>query len=338
MTISPDQALIPSAFTRLLFEYLEDRGEDPTQILGVPAPSSTNDTNHIPFRQWESMLQTAAEHLQDRYLGLKLGEKVEARHLGAVGHLLLVCPNFGTALQRLEDYQRLIFDFIPMHRRETGEWIDMVWDISENRTTVLVGEAGFASMVNYCRSIIKGEAQPLRIEFAHPAPDDIQPYEDFFQCPVVFGTAEPFIRLSHQLLEMPLVAPDPALELILDSHAQSLLSRLSNEASIVEQVRKCIASTLRNGEPDVENVSTMLNQSARTLQRNLTAAGTSFRKELTLIRNELAQAYLNDPQMRISDIAMLLGYSEHSAFTRAFRKHSGQTPQQVREQVTQELK
>lgn len=334
MATQLNHAVVPSVFAMLLYEHLDTCGYDPVAVLGCPRPTlSSNEIGSIELKQWEDMLQTAAECLQDRHLGLKLGEKVAARHLGAVGHLLLVCKDFGSALQRLEDYQRLVFDVIPMTRRTGPGWIEMVWDISQNRTTVLVGETGFASMVNYCRSIVKGDAHPLRIEFAHPPPDDVRPYEAFFQCPVLFGCAEPLIRLSPDLLSMPLEAPDPTHEQLLERHAQQLLARLPQEEAIVEQVRKLIASSLRSGEPDINKVSATLSQSSRTLQRQLTAAGTSFRKELNLVRSELAQGYLKDPQLRISDIAMFLGYSEHSAFTRAFRKSTGLSPQEARDKA-----
>ena len=69
------------------------------------------------------------------------------------------------------------------------------------------------------------------------------------------------------------------------------------------------------------------------MQRRLKGAGTSFRKELNLVRNELALSYLRDPALQITDVAMLLGYSEHSAFTRAFRRQNGTTPQRLRDRV-----
>lgn len=72
---------------------------------------------------------------------------------------------------------------------------------------------------------------------------------------------------------------------------------------------------------------------SRTLRRHLQQAGTGFREELLLVRHQLGISYLRDPRLQLVDIALLLGYSEHSAFTRAFREYCGSTPQQMRQQL-----
>lgn len=328
------QRAVPEAFTLLLFDYLESCGEQPESVLGVPRPAPKPDPERrVDVRQWEQMLIRAGTHMNDRLIGLHLGERVNARHLGLVGHLLWSCENFGVVLNRLERYQRLIFDAIPMTRRERGDVIEMVWDISEFRTGPLVGETGFAVMVQFCRSVMQGEADPHSIDFAHPAPDDIAPFEAFFRCPVQFDCPDPVIRLRSDLLQRPLKRADPALELVLEQHAERLLASLPVEDELVGRVRRAISARLRQGEPDIEQVGGELNYSSRTLQRRLREAGTNFRQELNLIRNKLAQSYLRDPSLHVTDVAMLLGYSEHSAFTRAFRKQNGISPQQMREQT-----
>jgi AraC-like DNA-binding protein len=328
------QYAVPEAFTLLLFEYLDARGHDPVAILDMPRPSKGPDQDRrVDVRRWEQMLIRAGTHLEDRLIGLHLGAMVNARHLGLVGHLLWSCENFGVVLHRLERYQRLIFDAIPMARREGREAIEMAWDISEFRTGPLVGETGFAVMVQFCRSVMQGAADPLSIDFAHPPPPDVRPFEEFFRCPVRFNCPEPIIRVGHDLLRRPLKRADPALEHVLEQHAERLLERLPKEEEIVTSVRKFMADHLREGEPDISSISQAFRCSARTLQRRLKDAGTSFRQELNLVRNALAQSYLRDPALQVTDVAMLLGYSEHSAFTRAFRKHCGMTPQQLRDKA-----
>lgn len=328
------QRVVPSAFTLLLYDYMESCGQDPVEVLGEPRPSvDSNEQGQLKIEHWEQMLDRAMHALNDRYLGLKLGETVRAKHLGVVGHLLLASENFGAALTRLEQYQRLIFDAIPMARRETDNVIEMVWDISEFRTGILVGETGFAVMVQFCRNLMQGEAHPHSVDFAHPPPDDIRPYEEFFQCPVKFLCPAPVLRVDRELLARPLRKSDAALEQLLEQHARRLLERLPQQDEIVMQVRKALTRCLRDGEPKIERVSTQLCSSARTLQRRLKESGTSFRKETNLVRDELAKSYLQDPKLTVADIAQLLGYSEHSAFTRAFRSSHGSTPQQMRDQL-----
>jgi len=176
-----------------------------------------------------------------------------------------------------------------------------------------------------------GTVKPLRVDFYHSGPADSSAYEAFFGCPVRFGQAEAALRFSRQLLELPLKSPDPALVSLLEQHADHLLEQLPQQDEIVDQTRKAISRSLRDGEPSVERIGSELHLSSRTLQRRLQEAGTCFRSELNLVRHELALSYLRDARLQIVDIAMLLGYSEHSAFTRAFKEWCGRSPQETRQ-------
>ena len=331
MTKPLHKRAVPAAFATLLYEYLQERGCDPELLLGMPWPAVEPDQqNTIDISRWEEMLNRAYLHLDEPLLGLHLGNMVSARHLGVVGHLLLACENFDAVLKKLEHYQRLIFDVIPMTRRERPGAVDIVWDISEFRTTALVGETGFAVMVQFCRYVMRDEGNPLAIEFAHPPPDDIKPYEDFFQCPVRFNCPAPVISASAELLALPVRQPDMVMEHLLEQHAGRLLSHLPWQLEIVAQVRKVITTVLRDGDPDINKVAAKMFRSSRSLQRHLQLAGTSFRQEVGLVRNELAKSYLQDERLQVSEIAGLLGYSEHSAFSRAFKKQNGHAPRRGR--------
>lgn len=318
----------------MLHEYLESRGLNSESILGVARPEvDAEDRGRVDVVRWEEQLVRAAKALSEPYIGLRLGAMVTARHLGVVGHLLLACKNFGDVLDRLERYQRLIFDAIPMRRHEGREAIEMVWDISEFRTGPLVGEVGFAAMVQFCRNVMVGDANPHSVDFAHPPPDNVQPYEDFFRCPVRFACPAPILRANRELLVRPLRRADVALMQVLEPHVERLMTLLPQHGAAISRLRKVVATQLRRGEPDIENVSRELQCSVRILQRELASAGTNFRSEVNLVRNELAKSYLADSSLQIVEVALLLGYSEHSAFTRAFRKMNGITPQQMRLQV-----
>lgn len=328
--------VVPETYVQLLYEYLEARGHSPEAVLGEPWPTPDPDgLGGVDVERWDRMLQRAATQLSDPLVSLHVGQTITAQHLGILGAVLLACENLGAALQRLDRYQRLIFDVVPMSVRAGSSWLELVWDPSQYLTGRLVEETGYSVLIQFTRSLIRGSAQPLQVRFAHPAPDDVGPYEDFFGCPVLFEQSEPGVRFGLDLLAMPLRSPDRGLISLLEQHADALLARLPQQEEIVEQLRKAISDALREGEPDIEKISTKLSCSSRTLQRRLLAAGTSFRAELNLVRHELAASYLRDPRLQVVEIALLLGYSEHSAFTRAFREWTGETPQEARQRFQQ---
>lgn len=324
--------VVPETYVQLLYEYLEERGHEPESTLGEPWPTpALNALSGVDVVRWEQMLGKAAFSLSDPLLALHVGQTITSRHLGVLGAVLPASGNLAEALRRLDRYLRLVFDVVAMILRPGNGWIDLAWDISEYEPGYLVNETGFTVLVQFCRSLVRGTVNPLLVTFKHAGPADIRPYEDFFGCPVRFAEQETIVRFSTELLVMPLKSPDPELIMLLEQHADRLLAQLPQQQEIVEQVRKAIARELREGEPDIERISQQLFCSSRTLQRRLRQAGTGFRDELSLVRYELAQSYLRDPRLQIMDIALLLGYSEHSAFTRAFKEWSGKTPQEVRE-------
>lgn len=327
--------VVPETYVQLLYEYLESLGHEPESVLGEPWPTPAHGPiGGIDVEHWNHLLVTAEQALGDPLLGLHVGQTISPRHLGVLGSVLLACSNLNVALQRLERYLRLVFDVIPMTRRTGEGWFELVWDVSQYQPGALVNETGIAAMVQFCRSLVRGNANPLLIDFNHAGPSDCRPYEAFFGCPVRFEQRETVLRFSPQLLEQPLKNPDPALVSLLEQHAEHLLAQLPQQDEIVEQVRKAISRALREGEPVIERISRQLKLSPRTLQRRLQDAGTSYRNELNVVRHELALSYLNDPGLQVVDVAMLLGYSEHSAFTRAFKEWSGVTPAQARSCAT----
>lgn len=327
--------VVPESYVQVLYEYLEAHGYEPESVLGDPWPDrGSQNLDGIEVEHWEQLLETAAEHLADPCLGLHVGQTITSHHLGILGSILLACENMGAASRQMERYLRLVFDVIPMTVRSDNGWFDITWDNSEYLPGWRVNETGYTVIVQFCRNLARGTVKPLLVDFIDSAPADITPYETYFGCPVRFNQAEAVIRFSNELLELPLKSPDPALIALLEQHADHLLEQLPQQNEIVEQVRKAIVRLLREGEPDIERISAQLCCSTRTLQRKLREAGTGFRAELNLVRYELAQSYLLDPRLQITDISMLLGYSEHSAFSRAFKSWSGESPQEARNRGT----
>lgn len=326
--------MIPETYVHVLYDYLEAKKIIPDEILKYPRPQPlTNALKGISIELWEQLLSRAAIALADPMLGLHLGQKITPRHLGVLGYVLLACDNLASALEKLEKYQRLIFDVIPMITREGPDWVELVWDTTLYKPDLLVDETGITVIMQFCRSSVQKNITPIFVQFMHDCPDDLMQYEQYFGCPVLFNQSETVIRISKETLELPIKTLDPSLLTIIEQHANQLLEQLPKEEPIIEAVRKAIAHQLPHGEPTIELIAEKLCLSPRTLQRKLQNANTNFRNELNIVRQELADSYLKNKDIQIADIALMLGYSEHSAFTRAYKAMTGVSPQQSRDQV-----
>jgi AraC-like DNA-binding protein len=149
-------------------------------------------------------------------------------------------------------------------------------------------------------------------------------------CPVRYGAPETRLVMFRSALERPLPRHDPSLFAYLERHAATVLARASATGPTRDRVRRLITEALRHGEPSQAEVSRRLALSERTLQRRLREEATSFAEILDAVRSELSQLYLREANLAAGEVAFLLGYSEPSAFHRAFRRWTGVTPQAFR--------
>lgn len=322
---------IPESFVHLLYDYLQARDIDPQALLGHPRPPVNHDRpGSFPIELWTSLLQRAAEHLRDPTLGLQLGQHITPRHAGLLGYLLIASSNLEQALQRLDRYQQLIYDVTPMQCRQGTDYVDLVWGAEQGRPGNLVDETSITALVQFCRDISGQPLQPRLVQFINPPPADLTPYHAYFGCPVLFDQAETLVRVASAALAWPLRAADPALGEVMERHAEILLAKLPQEQPLIEQLRQSIAACLHLGEPSIDVIAAQLGRSARSLQRDLQSNGSSFREVLNGLRKELAHAYLQQPHLSMLDIAMLLGYTEQSAFSRSFRQWTGVAPSEYR--------
>ncbi len=149
--------------------------------------------------------------------------------------------------------------------------------------------------------------------------------------PVTFGHACSEIELEPAVLRLPIRDEDPAMSRLMERYAEEWLARLGGQASLVEQIRRHIYTELGNGVPSAEAIARPLGLSERSLSRRLRAEGLSYLEIVDSVRRELALVYLRNRSLKMAEVAFLLGFSELSAFYRAFRRWTGMTPAQVRD-------
>jgi len=330
MTGPSDQSLhgvVPSTYVSLLFDYLERQGHAAAAVLGEGRPDAAV---RYPVARWRMMLERASTHLGDPALGLHLGQTITPAHFGVMGYVLLACPNVGAALGRLMQYQRLLYDVNPMHYTLDDEVLTLKWGVEAGRPGALVDECAITALIQLLRDVTGRATGLLEIDFVNPEPADPAPYRRYFRCLVRFAQPATAVRVRADALALPLRGPDPALLDVLERQADALLAALPPSDDFEQGVRRCIARLAREGEPSMERVANELHCSTRTLHRRLEERGSGFRTLVDDTRRRLADDYLADPRLQLAEIALLLGYSEQSAFTRAYRRWTGRTPKMVR--------
>jgi AraC-like DNA-binding protein len=169
----------------------------------------------------------------------------------------------------------------------------------------------------------------IAVHMMRAAPADMDCYQRFFGCPVYFDQPMTSVVFPAETLSIAIRRPDRQLLDILQQQADQALLALPQQDEFVQQVHRHLIALCHAGEPNVQALAERMHLSVRTVQRRLSSIQLTFQQVLDEVRQQLCLQYLQQ-QVQLSDIAQLLGYSDQSAFTRAYKRWTGNTPHQQR--------
>jgi AraC-like DNA-binding protein len=276
---------------------------------------------------WESITQQTPAPI-----GLMVGQNASPEMLGVVGHGCRQQRNVREALIFLERFRKLVGGpLIGFHRTERArlvcyKTVPLRWQHVRH-----FGESYCAVTASFLRLFTNGAARPLSVKLQHVEPADGDAVREVFGCPVEFRAEETAIEFDERIAEHKLPPSDPGLLGYLVKHAEALERALpKDETDLVDRARRALFDELRGGEPSADRIARKLAVSKRTLQRRLQESDLDFSALLEEARRELALRYLREKSLAVYEIAYLLGYTEPSAFFRAFKRWTGKTPREVR--------
>jgi len=244
-----------------------------------------------------------------------------------IDYLVGASATVGEGVERFAQFFRLIADAIALTvEEEPGGQRLCLKTVAGGAVPPVYVDYVFAALVGRIRMRIRPELELRGVELRRPRPSDPGPYEECFRAPVRFGAERDRLCFTAAEWAAPIAGADEALARVLEEHARVLEARLPEvPTDFISEVRASIVGTLPDGA-DEDHVARALHMSTRTLQRNLSSAGTTFRAVLDDVRSGLAESYLADSRVSIPEVAFLLGFSEQSSFHRAFQRWTGSPP------------
>ena len=292
-----------------------------------------NVDNQIPFAQLIRLYQYAERLTGDDAFGLHVGEQDSPKLYGILGYVAINSQTLGEALERLIRFQHIRTDAYRFSLEITGANAYLSYICYENCVPVErrhESEETMCSIIQFGRMM--GVDWKLReVHFEHARPQDISEHERIFRAPVRFGKPITQLVFDPSMLKTPLVEADLTLGSLLERQAEELLAKSPvREIDFVSQVRQLIRENLSSGNLRIETICQKLGVSLRTLQRRLEEEGASYQKLLEETRCEMSKFYLQKQEIAICEISCLLGFSQPSAFHRAFRRWTGLTPKAFR--------
>ncbi|MBD2529055.1 AraC family transcriptional regulator [Nostoc flagelliforme FACHB-838] len=272
----------------------------------------------------------------DENFGLHLGEAFNAAAIGIVGYVLLNCNTFDQVLEKLSRYTRLFSQGVYINFTVFEGQVLCDCEIVDYLKNYLLEEprhpieSTFAALMTVTKMLTGKQLYPQTVWFQHPRPNDISEHERIFRSSIRFFAPTNRMILDANCLHWPVLSANPSLLSIFEQYAKAMLHELSQENTYSNLVVQTISQQLKGEVPTLKIIAHNLAISVRNLQRELQTEGTSYQQLLDATRKELALRHLKKTDASIHDVAFLLGFSEPSAFHRAFKRWTGKTPQAYR--------
>ena len=312
-------------------------GAELARATGAPTrtftPEALSDPDaRVPAAWVLALWEYLPSQCPDESFGFWLSERLTAPPLSLASWVISTSHTLGDGFARALRYQRLLHDEAQSELRVSGSEASYRHQIGPPpfRAPAAAIEFGFVSFLQLARRMTGATVVPQRMRLRHAAPRDTTRHREWFGSQLEFSASDDELVLDRADLDRHVLGADPTLSRIVEAHAAAALARLPERSELRARVRAHIHELLRDGAPSVDAVCERLKLPRRTLQRHLAAAGTSFAEELDGSRHELSLRYLADPRISLQETAFLLGFSDVSAFHRAFQRWTGQTPASFR--------
>ena len=266
-------------------------------------------------------------------LPLRVGATMRCENYGAFGLAWKSALDLRGSCERAVRYARVLTSVTTYEIREAGEGVYLCLHRNGDRSELglrLSNEASIASVAAISQEVSTSTFQPLAVYFKHELPSSATPHEHHFGCPVYFGSDKDALLISHDTMRAANRVGDLGIVRFLDSHLDEEMSKFDDNASLERRVRVQISRQLSQGVPTVSSIASHFGMSARTLQRRLSERGYSFQSLVDESRRELAERLLKGTEYPLTEVAFMTGFSDQSAFNRAFKRWAGQTPRSFR--------
>ena len=261
----------------------------------------------------------------DRTLALRIAAATPTGSFGIVEYVCRSAPTLGEALRQWVRYLNLLDDAVTVGLAIESDRALLRVERESEAPAPASHELCWALVARHARELSTAPFRFIAVELAHPAPPDVAAYRAWFDAPVVFGADATQLVFPRTALEATLVSSDPSLLAILERTAAELARTRPTDPRLTAQVKRVLHDVLRTADANVDIVAKRLGIPSRSLQRRLKEEGTSFHTIREELRRELADRYLRDG-LAVAEISFLLGFSEPSAFFRAFKRWTGSTP------------
>ncbi len=325
----PQDTLLAS-MVDLLRRILEMYGLDAVGIArqaGVDLAAIPDPGQRLESDRLDAILEVVIPLIQDPAFGLQVARCWHPSHIGVLGHAWITSSTLRSGLERVARYYRLVGERVGVEVEETRDGIKVRFhgNRKDPALSAVITDIAMALLLDMCRLNAGAALRPIRVSLQREGLAPPSPYERFFGCPVEYLAQENAFVLAAEDTDRLLPSSNRQLAVMFDRMLNEEIVRL-DKSDVVARCKAALLENMVSGEISEEDTAQRLHMSARTLQRKLAQAGTTYVQLVDDTRRDIALHYINDSRLSITDITFLLGFSYPSAFTRAYKRWTGKTP------------
>lgn len=314
-------------FPLLLHEWIAN--ELPDQASFAQTARSLAARGAPPLEKWVRLVEDVCRFSPEPAVGLQIGARVRLEHTGPLGHLLVSARNFGELIDTYCLLEKWFYGEPWVERRLGDTYIELSWS-PRDLDSRWCEQLHMAALLTVFRMACPDGARLVSADMTASARNELQHYERFFACPVRFGQKALILRFPSDAMRVPVDPTVPALRRSNRVRRRVLAGSHLPQTSFIRHAQEAILRRLPERSASVGNIAADLCLSSRTFQRRLAEDGLSFRILMEGLRQRRADGLLADTSLSVQEVAFLVGYSEHSTFSHAYRQWTGSPPQQRR--------
>jgi AraC-like DNA-binding protein len=296
----------------------------------------------IPYNTLHEVQAVPADHFFELHekldltlrpgFSVRVGQQMKIEDYAVLGLSWRTCSKAGEIFERSERYFKLLSNTY-VFKVEKGRDVSKVHLFRDGyrRGVELSNEATFSATIVVLSAMTETDIYPVRVSFKHDPPRDLKSYQDAFQCPILFNQSENYISYKTSDLDTRTAKADASINNFLVERVEEETKGIEvGSSKIALDVEKLIQNALPSGIPSIEHVGRHVGMSSRTLTRRLSESGSSFRDLIKKTQEGISKDLLLNTSRSIGEIAFQTGFSEQSAFNRAFKRWTGKSPVEFR--------
>jgi len=317
----------------MLWRTIESYGIDPRRVVsdGMYQPGGVSRmADRVAFSAYQEVVIEATRLIDDPAAGLRSAEYLHPSHLGALGHAWMASSSLKTAIERAQRFGRMYHEKLEMVVTEEHDALKVEYRLRHHSAIPdLMADSHLASLLMLCRLNYGKSLLPAFVRMRRSRPPNPEIWHESFGVEVQFDQAEDCLAISNRDATKQLTGSNPMLVALHEDVIKRQIAEL-DQSDIMNRTLVAIVEQLPSGGVSEISVAEALNMTTRTLHRKLSEKGLSFRSMLTNVRKELANRYIDEPAYSMTEISFLLGYTDTSAFSRAFKRWHGVSPTESR--------